>query len=172
MNLIMSRSTILIVLCSVIFISIGSPICQDAIPFSIKLSQSPLVIYGDVIETSTAVAVNNHTKPFNITFVVRCTLKGIPPKVENLMIEHTFPDNPLCYRAFVHGHTYVFFLNQTNISNHYKQMPYHELSFNQDATVEILKRTCGIQARPFHEIVKENSNEVDYQCPLVSIGCL
>jgi hypothetical protein len=51
-------------------------------------------------------------------------------------------------------------------------MSFHELSFNNDATVEILKRTCGIQAHPFHEVVKENNNEVDQQCPIVSIGCL
>ncbi|CAF0898569.1 unnamed protein product [Adineta ricciae] len=169
--MIRSKATILTILCSLIIISICGPICQDTIPFSIKLSQSPLIVYGDIIETTTAVSVNNHTTPFNITFVVRCTLKGIPPAQENIIIEHTLPDNPLCYRALVHGRTYVFFLNQTSTTHHYKQMPYHELAFNQDATAELLKRTCGIQTRPFHEIIKDNSNEVDYQCPIVSIGC-
>jgi hypothetical protein len=48
-------------------------------------------------------------------------------------------------------------------------MPYHELLFNHDTTIEILKRTCGIQSRPFHKIIKEN--EIDEQCPIVSIGC-
>ena len=50
-------------------------------------------------------------------------------------------------------------------------MPFHELSFNDDTTIEILKRTCAIQARPFHKIIKKNEYEVDYQCPIVSIGC-
>lgn len=70
------------------------------------------------------------------------------------------------------GYTYVFFLNQTAVDNHYEQMPYHELSMNEGATVEILKRTCGIQTRPFRAIVTENSNEVDQQCPIVSVNCL
>ncbi len=42
-------------------------------------------------------------------------------------------------------------------------MPFHELLFNDDTTVEILRRTCGIQTQPLHEL--------DEQCPMVSIGC-
>jgi hypothetical protein len=42
-------------------------------------------------------------------------------------------------------------------------MPFHELLFNEDTTVEILRRTCGIQAQPF--------TQIDDQCPIVSIGC-
>ncbi len=48
-------------------------------------------------------------------------------------------------------------------------MPFHELVFTDDTTIEILKRTCGIQARPFHKINKKN--QIDEQCPIVSIGC-
>lgn len=49
-------------------------------------------------------------------------------------------------------------------------MRFHELLFNDDTTTEILKRTCGIQVQPFHKIV--NKNEIDEQCPIVSIGCI
>ncbi|CAF0748625.1 unnamed protein product [Adineta steineri] len=171
MNIIISQQTIFIVLCSLTLTIICVPICHDTVPFSTKLAQSPLVVYGDITETSIPVSFNNYTKPFNISFLVKCTLKGIPPTNQNIIIHHTLPDNPICYRTFIYGYTYIYFLNQTNTDNYYKQIPFHELLFNEDTTIEILKRTCGIQARPFHEIIKENSNEIDNQCPIVSIGC-
>jgi hypothetical protein len=89
-----------------------------------------------------------------------------------ISLKDLFLENPICFRTLVNRNTYVFFLNQTNLNNSYKQMSYHELSFSDDATVEILKRTCGIQLRPFHKIIKKTGNEIDDQCPIVSIGCL
>jgi hypothetical protein len=169
--MIISGQIILIVLCSLILATSCSPLCHDNIPFSRKLAQSPVVIYGDIIETSIPFSLNNYTKSFNITFLVKCTLKGFPPTNENIIIAHSLSDNPICYRTLINGYTYVYFLDQTNVDNYYKQMPFHELLFNDDRTVEILKRTCGIQPRPFHEIIKENEKKIDEQCPIVSIGC-
>jgi hypothetical protein len=87
-----SGQRILIILCSFILATICLPICHDNIPFSTKLSQSSLIIYGDIIETS-LLPLNNYTKSFNITFHVKCTLKGIPPINENIIIEHSLPGN-------------------------------------------------------------------------------
>jgi len=168
--MIISGQTILIVLCSSILATISLPLCHDKIPFSTKFAQSSVVIYGDIIETS--LSLNNYTKSFNITFLVQCTLKGLPPTNQNIIIEHSIADNPICYRTLTNGYKYVYFLDQTKVDNYYKQMPFHELLFNDDTTVEILKRTCGIQPRPFHEIIKENENVIDEQCPIVSIGCV
>ena len=172
-----------------LFISIthSLPTCHDTIPFATKFANSSLVVYGDIIETTNPFSSNNNTQTFNITFLVKCILKGDKPTNENIIIEHSLPgncisttqiiprkyylDNPICYRTLINSSTYVYFLHQTNIINYYQQMPFHELLFNEDTTVEILRRTCGIQTRPFHVKIKQNENEIDDQCPIVSIGC-
>ena len=157
-----------------------APTCHDTIPFSTKLNQSSLVVFGDIIETSIPLSTNNTTRRFNITFLVKCILKGDRPMNENILIEHSIPgklflfcielliwkswlDDPICYRTLVNGYTYVFFLHPTEEENYYQQMPFHELLFNEDATVEILRRTCGIEVQPY--------GEIDEQCPIVSVGC-
>jgi hypothetical protein len=88
-----SREFNLVILCSFFVVSICLPLCHDNIPFSIKLAQSPIVIYGDIIETTPSFLLNNYTKSFNITFLVKCTLKGISPTNEKITIEHTIPGN-------------------------------------------------------------------------------
>jgi hypothetical protein len=93
--MIISGQTILIILCSFTLATICLPICHDKIPFSTKLSQSSLVIYGAIIKTSIPLSLNNYTKSFNITFLVKCTLKGIPPINQNIIIEHSPPGNLL-----------------------------------------------------------------------------
>ena len=170
-----------LILSSLIFITIGLPACHDTIPFPTKLAQSPLIVYGDIIETSVPLSSDRIIQKFNITFLVKCTLKGNSPMNENIIIEHSLPgkisyhiqidhfskfylDNPTCYRTLVNGYTYVFFLHPTISENYYQQMSFHELLFNDDTTVEILRRTCGIQTQPFHD-------QVDEQCPIVSVGC-
>ena len=127
-----------------------------------------------------------------MTLLIRCIFKGQSPADERIIIEHTPPgnrnewineweekkkmlgwfpfiENPRCYRTLVRGDFYVFFLNETRTANFYKQMPFHELSFNDEATIEILKRTCRLQARPF---AKNSTEETKAnQCPIVSVGC-
>jgi hypothetical protein len=92
MNMI-SIQTIFITLCLLISAIVNLPICHDNIPFSIKLARSPLVVYGDIIETSTPLILNNVTKAFNITFLVKCTLKGRSPTEQTIIIEHSPPGN-------------------------------------------------------------------------------
>jgi hypothetical protein len=189
MNMIISGQVVLVVICSLFSASICLPVCHDNIPFSTKLAQSTTIFYGEIVEISTPLTPNNTTKSFNLTFFVKCTLKGDRPINQTITIEHSPPgkiviyhikvyfnniyllENPICYRTLVNGYTYVFFLNKTKKNNYYKQMRFHELSFNDDTTIEILKRTCGIQVRPFHPIINESGEKVDYQCPIVSIGC-
>jgi len=89
--MIISSQTVFIVLCSFILVTICLPQCHDNIPFSTKLAKSSLIVYGDIIETSTPTSFNNYTKPFNITFLVKCTLKGISPTNQNIIIKHTLP---------------------------------------------------------------------------------
>ena len=84
-----------IILWSLILATVCLPICHDLIPFSVKLAQSSLIFYGDIIEISTPLSSNNYTKPFNITFFVKCILKGLPPKQQNIIIEHSPPGNLL-----------------------------------------------------------------------------
>ena len=81
------------------------------------------------------------------------------------------PDNPICYRTLINEHRYVFFLNETTGLSYYRALPFHELSLNDDSTVEVLKRTCAIQARPFRQVVKGAEPEGEGPCPIVSIGC-
>ena len=80
-------------------------------------------------------------------------------------------DNPICYRTLVNGYFYVFFLDYTTTKDFYKQMSFHELSFNDDTTIEILKRTCGLQPRSFQSFTPEMNEEKDTSCPIVSVGC-
>ena len=70
-----------------------SSLCHDTIPFSIKLARSPLVVTGDLIDVATLSFVNNHTKPFNMTLLIRCIFKGQSPADERIIIEHTPPGN-------------------------------------------------------------------------------
>jgi hypothetical protein len=89
--MISSGQIILIILSSLISATIRSPICHDTIPFSTKLAESSVVVYGDIIQTSPPLSSDNYTKSFNITFLVKCTLKGIPPANQNIIIEHSLP---------------------------------------------------------------------------------
>jgi hypothetical protein len=79
------------------------PTCHDAIPFSTKLDQSSLVVFGDIIETSSPLSTNNTTRTFNITFLVKCILKGDRPTNENIIIEHTLPGKLIffCIEIFI-----------------------------------------------------------------------
>ena len=173
---------------SLIWATTCLPQCHDNKPFSAKLAQSPVIVTGDIQKISSPLSVDSLTKSFNITFLVKCILKGTRPTDQTITIRHSPPgrhngcplrsrdrarmysaENPICYRTLINEHRYVFFLNQTARRGYYHALPFHELSLNDDSTVEVLKRTCAIQARPFHEVAK--GAEGEGPCPIVSIGC-
>ncbi len=89
--IILSRSILLLIFSSFILTTISLPTCHDTIPFSTKLNQSSLIVFGDIIETSSPLSTNNNTQTFNITFLVKCILKGTLPINEHITIEHTLP---------------------------------------------------------------------------------
>jgi hypothetical protein len=82
-----------------------------------------------------------------------------------------FLDNPICFRTLVPGHTYIFFLNNTKHGKFYKQPSFHGLSVDEDTTIEVLKRTCGLQTRSFHPVSGDVKPEGINECHIVSIGC-
>lgn len=88
--MIISREIQLLLLAySLILVSICLPICRDNIPFSTKYTQSSVVFYGDFIEKLPSLS----SKTFNITFHVKCSLKGQLPINETIIIEHRLPGN-------------------------------------------------------------------------------
>ena len=89
--MIISVQTVLLIICSLFLANISLPVCQDNIPFSIKLARSSSIFYGEIVEISTPLSLNDSGKPFNLTFFVKCTLKGDPPINQTITIEHSPP---------------------------------------------------------------------------------
>ena len=85
----MLNRSMLLILSSLMLNVMSLPTCHDTIPFSTKLAQSPLIVYGDIIETSVPLSTHRLIQKFNITFLVKCTLKGNPPVNEQIIIEHS-----------------------------------------------------------------------------------
>jgi hypothetical protein len=78
-----------VILLPLLSVSLSLPICQDTIPFSIKLAGSSFVVYGDLEEISALPLSKNQSKTFNITLLVRCVFKGQTPAGQRIVVEHS-----------------------------------------------------------------------------------
>lgn len=86
-----AAGVVLVILCPLLSGGLSLPICQDTIPFSIKLAGSSFVVYGDLEEISALPLSKNQSKSFNITLLVRCVFKGQTPAEQRIIIEHSPP---------------------------------------------------------------------------------
>ena len=140
---------------------------QDDIPFKTKVHQSPFVLIGSSLNKN----IDNHIPNlFNVTFLVRCVLKGRPiQRIIHIVQAGLLLGRRSCQRLNVNRDYIVFlepFFHET-----YRPVDFEEIPYNNQ-TNTLLEKTCGLlRVYPFSE---SNDTEAIFtnRCPsAVSIDC-
>jgi len=131
----------------------------DDVPFSTKVLESPLVVFGKSIVKSID---ENNQNLFNVTIQVQCIFKGIQtPRTINITNAGWPEGRKYCQNLAV-GEEYIVFLqhwpNQT-----YTSMDFEEVPYEGTPTADTLKQTCNLtRLSPY------NSSDLINECPVVS----
>lgn len=151
---------------------------NSGVPFSERITHSPVMVYGQVL--SKRIYVDSNTELlYNVTFRVDCILKGQEIEQE-IEITEAGRDRMICFfRKIIGvfqgiksghtacqwldpGHIYVIFLEKwgTNV-NTYRPIDFPEL-FMDNKTEDLLAKTCHLsRMQPLHSSINH--------CPNVSM---
>jgi len=131
----------------------------DDVPFSTKVLESPLVVFGKSIVKSID---ENNQNLFNVTIQVQFIFKGRQtPRTINITNAGWPEGRKYCQNLAV-GEEYIVFL-QRLLNETYTSMDFQEVPYEGTPTADILKQTCNLtRLSPY------NSSDFVNECPVVS----
>jgi hypothetical protein len=140
---------------------------QDDTPFDTKIHQSASVLIGTSLNKNIDINIPNL---FNVTFLVRCILKGRPTqRIIHIVQAGLLLGRRSCQRLNV-NRDYIVFLDPF-FDGTYRPVDFEEIPYNNQMNM-LLEKTCGLsRTYPFTE-----SNDTDgiftNRCPsAVSTDC-
>ncbi|CAF0843859.1 unnamed protein product [Rotaria sp. Silwood1] len=140
---------------------------QDDTPFNIKVQQSPLILIGTSLNKNIDINIPNL---FNVTFLVRCILKGPPTqRIIRIVQAGSLLGRRSCQRFDV-NREYIAFL-EPFFDGTYRPVDLDEISYNNQINL-LLEKTCGLSRMyPFTEL-NDTEARLTNKCPsAVSIDC-
>ncbi|CAF3122112.1 unnamed protein product [Rotaria sp. Silwood2] len=143
---------------------------QDDTVFDIKVQQSPLILIGTSLNKNIDINIPNL---FNVTFLVRCILKGQPTqRIIRIVQAGALLGRRSCQRFDV-NREYIAFL-EPFFDGTYRPVDINEIPYNNQIDL-LLEKTCGLtRTYPFTEsndteavLANKCPSAVSIDCPLV-----